>query len=117
MLNFRVVMRFLVMSALLACALMGGCSDTPNEEIRGSRGTWGTRELPVVTAPVERAPLIDSIKSVGTARARQSVTLYPESSGVVTFAKLAPDTLVTKGETLLKLSERDQALAVRQAEV
>ena len=36
--------------------------------------------------------------------------------GVVTFAKLAPDTPVTKGETLLKLDDRDQALAVRQAE-
>ena len=117
MLKSRAVMRFSGMSALLACIFLLGCSDTPDEETRGSRGSWGARELPVVTAPVERAPLIDSIKSVGTARARQSVTLYPESSGVVTFAKLAPDTPVTKGETLLKLDDRDQALAVRQAEV
>jgi len=117
MFNSRAVMRFSGMSALLACAFMLGCSDTPDEETPGSRGSWGARELPVVTAPVERAPLIDSIKSVGTARARQSVTLYPESSGFVTFAKLAPDTPVLKGETLLKLDDRDQALAVRQAEV
>ena len=75
MFNFRAVMRFSGMSALLACAFMLGCSDTPDEETPGSRGSWGVRELPVVTAPVERAPLIDSIKSVGTARARQSVTL------------------------------------------
>ena len=117
MLNFPVVVRFVGMSALLASVFMLGCSDTPDEETRVSRGSWGARELPVVTASVERSPLIDSIKSVGTARARQSVTLYPESSGVVTFAKLAPDTPVTKGETLLKLDDRDQALAVRQAEV
>ena len=116
MLKSRAVMRFSGMSAVLACAALLGCSDTPDEEIR-DRSSWGARELPVVTAPVERAPLIDSIKSVGTARARQSVTLYPESSGVVTFAKLAPDTPVTKGETLLKLDDRDQALAVSQAEV
>ena len=105
------------MSAVLACSLLIGCSDAPDDVAPNARGAWGARELPVVTAPVERAPLIDSIKSVGTARARQSVTLYPESSGVVTFAKLAPDTSVNKGEILLKLDDRDQALALRQAEV
>ena len=117
MLNFRAVMRSSGMSALLACGLLFACSETPNEEPRNARGTWGARELPVVTAAVERVPLIDSIKSVGTARARQSLTLYPESAGVVTFAKLAPDMLVAKGDTLLKLDDRDQVLAVRQAEV
>ena len=117
MLSFAVVRRFSGLSALLASAVMLGCSETPDEEKGSSRGSWGGRELPVVTALVERAPLIDSVKSVGTARATQSVTLYPESSGMVTFAKLAPDTPVTKGETLLKLDDRDQALAVRQAEV
>lgn len=117
MVRFRLSMRSSGMSAVLACAVLAACSDTPDEPSTNARGSWGARELPVVTAPVERAPLIDSIKSVGTARARQSVTLYPESSGVVTFAKLAPDTSVVKGETLLKLDDRDQALAVRQAEV
>jgi len=111
------LMRFSSLSVSLACVFMFGCTESPDEEKRTSRGSWSARELPVVTAPVERAPLIDSIKSVGTARARQSVTLYPESSGVVTFAKLAPDTPVTAGEILLKLDDRDQALAVRQAEV
>ena len=99
----------------LAMGVVLGCSDEP-EQTTG-RGAWGARELPVVTARVERAPLIDSIKSVGTARARQSLTLYTESAGVVTFAKLAPDAEVRQGDTLLKLDDRDQVLAVRQAEV
>ena len=115
--KFAVVKRCSDLSALLACIFLLGCSETSDEEKRISSASWGGRELPVVTASVERAPLIDSVKSVGTARAHQSVTLYPESSGVVTFAKLAPDTPVTKGEKLLKLDDRDQALAVRQAEV
>ncbi|HCJ38982.1 MAG TPA: hypothetical protein DHV35_03550, partial [Halieaceae bacterium] len=62
----------------LAMGVVLGCSDEP-EQTTG-RGAWGARELPVVTARVERAPLIDSIKSVGTARARQSLTLYTESA-------------------------------------
>ncbi len=104
-------------AALTATALLAACSSEEETQSQSQRGSWGSRELPVTTAQIERAPLIDSIKSVGTARARQSVTLYPESAGVVTFAKLAPDVSVAQGEVLLKLDDRDQVLAVRQAEV
>lgn len=117
MCKYSIVVRSSGMLAFLVCALSLGCSETLDEEAERPRNSWGARELPVVTALVERAPLIDSIKSVGTARARHSVTLYPESSGVVTFAKLAPDKSVAKGEILLKLDDRDQALAVRQVKV
>jgi len=104
-------------AALTATALLAACSSEEETQSQSQRGSWGSRELPVTTAQIERTPLIDSIKSVGTARARQSVTLYPESAGVVTFAKLAPDVSVAQGEVLLKLDDRDQVLAVRQAEV
>ena len=113
--NFLTTKIRILSVALSATALLAACSS--EEETQSQRGSWGSRELPVTTAQIERAPLIDSIKSVGTARARQSVTLYPESAGVVTFAKLAPDVSVAQGEVLLKLDDRDQVLAVRQAEV
>ena len=71
----------------------------------------------MVTAPIVFNELRENIKSVGTARAKQSVTLYPESNGTVTFARLAPDSFVAKGETLLKLDDRDERLALQQAEV
>ena len=106
-----------VLIAIAAAAMLVACSSEDETESQNMRGSWGSRELPVTTAQIERAPLIDSIKSVGTARAQQSVTLYPESAGVVTFAKLAPDVPVTAGEVLLRLDDRDQTLAVRQAEV
>jgi RND family efflux transporter MFP subunit len=104
-------------SLVILGALLSACSKEAENTERGGRGSWGVRELPVITAPVERAPLIDAIKSVGTARAQQSVTLFPESAGVVTFAKLAPDAFVERGEVLLILDDRDEALAVRQAHV
>jgi RND family efflux transporter MFP subunit len=104
-------------SLVILGALLSACSKEAENTERGGRGSWGARELPVITAPVERAPLIDAIKSVGTARAQQSVTLFPESAGVVTFAKLAPDAFVERGEVLLVLDDRDEALAVRQAHV
>ena len=103
--------------ALTMSVMLVACSSEDTATSQSQRGSWGSRELPVTTAQIERAALIDSIKSVGTARAQQSVTLYPESAGVVTFAKLAPDVLVATGEVLLRLDDRDQTLAVRQAEV
>lgn len=104
-------------TAIIAAVGLVACSDEPDTQATGKRGSWGARQLPVTTAQIERTQLVDSIKSVGTARAQQSVTLYPESAGVVTYAKLAPDVSVTAGEVLLKLDDRDQALAVRQAKV
>jgi RND family efflux transporter MFP subunit len=107
----------IVSVALMVATVLAACSSEEETQVQRQRSSWGSRELPVTTAQIERAPLIDSIKSVGTARAQQSVTLYPESAGVVTFAKLAPDLPVAAGEVLLRLDDRDQTLAVRQAEV
>ena len=106
-----------ILTATVVAVLSVACSEENEPQSKNSRASWGSRELPVTTAQIQRAPLIDTIKSVGTARAQQSVTLYPESAGVVSYAKLAPDMPVSKGETLLKLDDRDQTLAVRQAEV
>lgn len=106
-----------ITTALATALLLAACSGEEEPRSENKRGSWGARELPVTTAQIERAPLIDSIKSVGTARAQQSVTLYPESAGVVTFAKLAPDASVAAGEVLLRLDDRDQTLAVSQAKV
>ena len=102
MVRFRLSMRSSGMSAVLACAVLAACSDTPDEPSSNARGSWGARELPVVTAPVERAPLIDSIKSVGTARASQSVTLYPESSGVVMLTIIFTNIMVQ--EYIMKMN-------------
>ena len=99
---------------LTAC---GGSEDDTAPSGRPAGGWGGARALPVVTAPIALSELRDNIESVGTARAKQSVTLYPESNGTVTFARLAPDSLVAKGETLLKLDDRDERLALQQAEV
>ena len=104
-------------TAVIAAGTLVACSDETETQSTVKKGSWGTRELPVTTAQIERAQLVDSIKSVGTARAQKSVTLFPESAGVVTYAKLAPDVPVAAGEVLLKLDDRDQALALRQSTV
>ena len=65
-------MRSILMATVVAM-LSVACSEENEPQSKNSRGSWGSRELPVTTAQIQRAPLIDTIKSVGTARAQQSV--------------------------------------------
>ena len=116
------ILRHLTLSPLLLLSIAtltacGGDTEESASSGRPSGGWGGARELPVVTAPIVFNELRENIKSVGTARAKQSVTLFPESNGTVTFARLAPDSFVAEGETLLKLDDRDERLALQQAEV
>ena len=91
-------------------------SDTPDEETRGSRGSWGARELPVAThqSSAHRS-LFNKIRGYRAGSSKRDTVSRELGSSHIRV--LAPDTPVTKGETLLKLDDRDQALAVRQAEV
>ena len=85
------ILRHLTLSPLLLLSIAtltacGGGTDESASSGRPSGGWGGARELPVVTAPIVFNELRENIKSVGTARAKQSVTLFPESNGTVTFA-------------------------------
>ncbi len=107
------------MALLTAVALLislGACS---NDEPTSSGGRPGgfARSVPVLVAEATLETLDDSVQAVGTARALQSVTLYPETAGVVTAVEFTPDAQVTEGQVLLRLDDRDQRLAVRLAEV
>lgn len=104
--------------AIATCAiLLTGCSESEEKQSAPpGAGRFG-RAVPVVTIPVERESLRDELKAVGTARALKSVTLFPESAGVVTAVNFAPDELVEAGTVLLELDSRDQELALELAKV
>src|SRR5690606_19401961 len=57
------------------------------------------------------------VEAVGTSRARQSVTLYPEVSGEVEAVLFKTGEAVEAGQPLVRLDARDQRLAVALAEV
>ncbi len=71
----------------------------------------------VVTQAIVEQPLVETIQAVGTARALQSVVLYPEAAGIVRRVQLSANTWVNVGDTLLELDTRDERLAVELAEV
>jgi RND family efflux transporter MFP subunit len=99
----------------LCLLLLQGCSDDNGSGAKISRGF--TRSVNVVTAPVQREQLNETVKAVGTARALKSVALYAESAGIVTAIIFQPDALVQAGDVLLQLDDRDEQLAFRLAQV
>lgn len=101
-------------AGLLLLGVLNGCSDG-QPKANSSRSM--VRTIPVVTTPAERQALKETVTAVGTARAQHSVTLFPESAGLVTGVYFAADQLVDEGDILLELDDRDEQLAVSLAQV
>ncbi len=105
-----------ITATLLATLLvLSGCSKSTPEAT--ARGTSFSRAVPVVTTAIESETLRDELKAVGTARALKSVTLFPESAGVVTAVNFTADQAVEAGDILLTLDDRDEQLALKLARV
>ena len=77
----------------------------------------GDQPAGVVVKTVELKAERTRIKAVGTARAVRSVTLFPAAAGEVTAVNIAPNRKVKKGDVLLELDNRNEALAVELARV
>ncbi|WP_419912130.1 efflux RND transporter periplasmic adaptor subunit [Hoeflea sp.] len=76
------------------------------------------RERPaplVVLSPVETATTDDTVKSIGTARAIERATLYPEVSGRVTDINAVSGQRVEAGDVIVQLDDQVQRLAVDRA--
>ena len=95
--------------------LVTACGEDGQPDSRGYGGMRGA--IPVVTEPVVQTDLLETLTSVGTARALQSVTVFAETSGRVTAVSIDADAWVEAGEVLLQLDDRDEQLAVELARV
>lgn len=71
--------------------------------------------LRVETIPVEMTTFSETIRAVGTARARRAVELTPESSGRIASISFEPGDQVAKGDVLLRLDERAEQADVNAA--
>jgi len=85
----------------------------------GSGGFAGGRggAVLVVTAPVTSDDTGIDVRAIGTVAAAQEVTLYPQDSGIVTDVAFTPGSKVTKGETLIRLDDSDQQVALEKAKI
>lgn len=99
--------------ALLLTGAMAGCKSDSN----AAPANRETPPQPVVTEVVEWLPRKVNIQAVGTSRAVKSVTLYPEVSGEVVEVSAAAGEKVKAGQTIVRLDDRDERLAVKIASV
>ena len=99
---------------LVLFSALVGCT----EEAAESRFTYSQNAgVSVVTEPAKLTDLVETLTSVGTARALQSVNVFSDTSGRVTAVNINADQYVDTGDLLLQLDDRDERLAVKLANV
>jgi membrane fusion protein (multidrug efflux system) len=95
-------------------ALVGLEAAAPAQQARGGGGG----PVGVVVSPVRQGTVIDRAESVGTVRARDSVTITARVNGIVTAIRFSEGQRVREGEQLVELeanalrAELDQARAL-----
>ncbi|MFN3525469.1 MAG: efflux RND transporter periplasmic adaptor subunit [Paracoccus sp. (in: a-proteobacteria)] len=83
---------------------------------QGARADGGRQPVAVETVEVQVARFVDTVRAVGTARARSAVDLVPESAGRITRIDFHPGDQVERGQILLELDDRAEAADLMAAE-
>jgi membrane fusion protein (multidrug efflux system) len=73
-------------------------------------GGQGAR-VQVATAPVRQAPVVERVESIGTARAREAVTVTSRVSGIVVAINFTEGQAVAAGDVLIELDRSQQVAA------
>lgn len=110
--------RYLSVSILSLCFLLpfiSGCGND-SEPAAGNRPNRN-KAVPVVAYPATIETLRERISAIGTARALHSVTVFPESDGIVTEINFNANSPVKAGDVLMALDARDEQLALQLAKV
>jgi RND family efflux transporter MFP subunit len=84
---------------------------------KGIPGVIGGGAVNVVTAPVVADAAGDVVTALGTAKAAQTVTLYPQDSGMVAEVDVVPGRRVAQGDLLIRLQDDEQKVAVEKAAI
>lgn len=113
-----VLKQFLVIFVL--GALGGAAWYLSQPEPAATDGAETARAAESAAVIVERATMAAErirLEAVGTARARRSIMLRPETAGEVTAVRFEADQMVEKGDTLVTLRQDAEALDVELARV
>jgi RND family efflux transporter MFP subunit len=95
----------------------GGGTTGGGQRGPGSGGGRGNGTILVVTAPVGTDDTGQDVSAIGTVAAAQEVTLYPQDSGFVVELAFTQGSKVAKGQTLVRLDDSDQQVALEKAKI
>jgi membrane fusion protein (multidrug efflux system) len=76
----------------------------------------GPRSVSVVTVPASERAFTDIVEALGTARARESVTLTPRVSDTIRDVNFEDGQIVEKGHVLVVLEDDEERALVRETE-
>lgn len=113
----RTIRRTLFLAGITAstCLFTLACSDSG--DATASRNSASRSVVPVIVESVQIKRRRTRVEAVGTARARRSVSLFPEAAGEVVAVNFQPGDLVEQRIVLLALDSRDEKLALELAEL
>lgn len=103
-----------VITAMAGASALAACEDQDAARPGEARGEEAVR---VIAQSVEYQRTARRVEVVGTASARQSAVIYPETSGQVTEILFEAGDRVEAGTALLQLESEEERLAVRLAQV
>ena len=95
---------------LVLCALLGACSGG------GERTSPADRPVTVTAAVLQPQPWSDTVRALGTVKARESVTVTAKVSETVKAVHFESGDEVDKGATLVDLTGNQQTAMLAQAE-
>ncbi len=87
-----------------------------SDGLSDDRGMRGGRTVTVVSKPVETREFADVVEALGTARARESVTLTARVSDTVRSVQFDDGQIVEKGDILIKLEDEEEIAQLREAD-
>ena len=112
---------FLYGSILVPLFLISACSGGgDSSQAGGFGGPRAGGQMPptlIVSEEVVFRQDSDSIESVGTARAKQAATIYPQTAGEVLSIQFESGQFVEKGAVLATLDSAEERLAVARSKV
>jgi RND family efflux transporter MFP subunit len=106
---------FVAAMPVFTALLVAGCSDSGNAP--ATSGVDVRPAVPVVVETVQMRKRRTRVEAVGTARARRSVSLFPEAAGEVVAVNFQPGDRVEQGAILVELDARDEKLALELAKL
>jgi RND family efflux transporter MFP subunit len=80
-------------------------------------GGGGNAAVPVVAGQVTIDSTGDQVSAIGTLAANRAVDIYPQVTGIVSEVDFTPGGKVKAGQTLIKLDDSDQKVAVDRAKI
>lgn len=104
---------FIVVPTLALCLVTAACG---KDHAQAQGQASADRPVPVTTAVVQLQPWSDTIRALGTVKARESVTVTAKVSETVQHVHFDSGDLVAKGALLVTLSGQQQQAALIEAQ-